>query len=90
MYRICIFLIIVFLFSINSFSKQRQYIYVFDCTQSMDKDYGIWESAKQWLKEDIERKRDNALITIVPFRDGNDGIMGPFLKSQVNWSSLEK
>lgn len=89
MYRICIFLIIVFLFSINSFSKQRQYIYVFDCTQSMDKDYGIWESAKQWLKEDIERKRDNALITIVPFRDGNDGIMGPFLKSQVNWSSLE-
>lgn len=89
MCRIYIFLIFAFLFSTNSFSKQRQYIYVFDCTQSMDKDYGIWETAKQWLKNDIERKRDNALITVVPFRDNCDGVIGPILKSQVNWNSLE-
>lgn len=63
---------------------------MFDCTQSMDKDYGIWEAAKQWLKDDIERKRDNALITIVPFRDNNDGVIGPIMKSHVNWSLLEK
>ena len=90
MCRIFLFIILSFIFSINSFSKQRQYIYVFDCTQSMDKDYGIWEAAKQWLKDDIERKRDNALITIVPFRDNNDGVIGPIMKSHVNWSLLEK
>ena len=88
MYRFCI-LILTFIFSLNCFSKQRQYIYVFDCTQSMDKDYDIWEPAKKWLKEDIERKRDNALITIVPFRDNNDGVIGPILRSQVDWNSLE-
>ena len=88
MYRFLI-LILTFIFSVNCFSKQRQYIYVFDCTQSMDKDFGIWEPAKKWLKEDIERKRDNALITIVPFRDNNDGVIGPILRSKVDWNSLE-
>lgn len=88
MYRFLI-LILTFIFSVNCFSKQRQYIYVFDCTQSMDKDFGIWEPAKKWLKEDIERKRDNALITIVPFRDNNDGVIGPLLRSKVDWNSLE-
>lgn len=82
-------LILTFIFSVNCFSKQRQYIYVFDCTQSMDKDFGIWEPAKKWLKDDIERKRDNALITIVPFRDNNDGVIGPILRSKVDWNSLE-
>ncbi|MCQ2075464.1 MAG: VWA domain-containing protein [Bacteroidaceae bacterium] len=61
---------------------------MFDCTQSMDS-LGIWEPAKKWLKDDIERKRDNALITIVPFRDNNDGVIGPILRSKVDWDSLE-
>ena len=89
MCRIYLSLFVAFFFSFNSYSKQRQYIYVFDCTQSMDEDYDIWEPAKKWLKDDIERKRDNALITIVPFRDNNDGIIGPVLKSQIVWSSLK-
>lgn len=89
MCRIYLSLIVALFFSFNSYSKQRQYIYVFDCTQSMDKDYDIWEPANKWLKDDIERKRDNALITIVPFRDNNDGIIGPVLKSQIVWSSLK-
>lgn len=89
MCRIYLSLIVALFFSFNSYSKQRQYIYVFDCTQSMDEDYDIWEPANKWLKDDIERKRENALITIVPFRDNNDGIIGPVLKSQVDWSSLK-
>ena len=89
MCRIYLSLIVALFFSFNSYSKQRQYIYVFDCTQSMDEDYDIWEPAKKWLKEDIERKRDNALITIVPFRDNNDGVIGPILRSKVDWNSLE-
>lgn len=89
MCRIYLSLFVAFFFSFNSYSKQRQYIYVFDCTQSMDEDYDIWEPAKKWLKDDIERKRDNALITIVPFRDNNDGIIGPVLKSKIVWSSLK-
>lgn len=90
MSRFFLFIILAFIFSINSFSKQRQYIYVFDCTQSMDVDYDIWEPAKRWLKDDIERKRDNALITIVPFRDNTDGVIGPIMKSKVNWDLLEE
>lgn len=90
MSRFFLFIIFAFIFSNNSFSKQRQYIYVFDCTQSMDVDYGIWEPAKRWLEDDIGRKRDNALITIVPFRDKPDGVIGPIMKSKVNWSLLEK
>mgnify|MGYP003302006575 CR=1 FL=1 len=70
-------------------ARNRNYIYVFDCTQSMDSEFGIWEDAKKWLYEDIKRKQEDALITIVPFRDKSDGVIPPFIRKDMNWRLLE-
>lgn len=77
------------LFSFCVYSqKQRNYVYVFDCTGSMKTDFHIWDPAKQWLKEDISRKNDNAMITVVPFRDNADDAI-TFRKADMNWDALE-
>ena len=47
--------------------RQRNYVYLFDCTWSMKEPNGIWENAKKFMKEDIEQLDDNANVTIVPF-----------------------
>lgn len=70
-------------------AKERNYIYVFDCTQSMDTEFHIWGKAKQWLKEDIMRKREDAIISIVPFRDSCDGLISPFHRKNMDWNLLE-
>lgn len=50
--------------------RERNYIYLFDCTQSMDGYNGsprIWEQTKQWLWDDIEQLRDGQ-VTLIPFQ----------------------
>lgn len=75
--------------SLTAFAqRQRNYIYVFDCTASM-KSFKIWESAKQWLDEDISRQTDDAEITIVPFRDEPDKVIR-FTKKYYNWANVEQ
>ena len=71
-----------------SAQRQRNYIYVFDCTRSM-LNLKLWEPAKKWLKEDIERQSDEASITIIPFRD-NPLDVWKFQKARLEWSELEK
>lgn len=68
--------------------RQRNYIYVFDCTSSM-KSFKIWEPAKQWLDEDISRQTDDADIIIVPFRDNPDKVIR-FPRKKYNWSKVEQ
>ena len=50
--------------------RERNYIYLFDCTQSME-GYGgqpdIWSQTKQWLWDDIGQLKDGQ-ITIIPFQ----------------------
>ena len=84
---ILLFFCLITVLSVNA--RNRNYIYVFDCTQSMDSEFGIWEDAKKWLHEDIKRKREDALITIVPFRDKSDGVIPPFMRKDMNWRLLE-
>lgn len=84
---ILLFTCLITVLSVNA--RNRNYIYVFDCTQSMDSEFGIWEDAKKWLHEDIKRKREDALITIVPFRDKSDGVIPPFMRKDMNWRLLE-
>ncbi len=81
---------LVFLFSSLAVMAQRQrnYIYVFDCTASM-KDFKMWEPAKEWLEEDIRRQSDDASITIIPFRDNPDRVI-KFIKSDFEWSKIEE
>lgn len=47
--------------------RQRNYVYIFDCTWSMKDPNRIWEEAKQFMKDDIEQLDDNANVTIVLF-----------------------
>ena len=89
-HRIILSFLLFFLVSaIQIFAqKQRNYIYVFDCTESM-KDFKMWEPAKQWLEEDISRQSDDASITIIPFRDNPDKVI-KFTKSDFDWSKTEE
>lgn len=47
--------------------RERNYVYLFDCTQSMQQ-LGIWDSAKTYLKDDIARLSPDATVTIIPFQ----------------------
>lgn len=62
---------ILLLFLIMSVSvmaqRQRNYVYLFDCTWSMKSPNGIWEQAKQFMKDDIDQLDENANVTIVLF-----------------------
>lgn len=89
MKRCITFVFALSLFAISSIAKERHYIYMFDCTQSMEKDFNIWKPAKKWLRTDIERKREDALITIMPFRDNCDGGIPSFYRRNLEWNRLE-
>ena len=62
---------ILLLFLIMSVSvmaqRQRNYVYLFDCTWSMKRPNGIWEQAKQFMKDNIDQLDENANVTIVLF-----------------------
>ncbi len=49
--------------------RQRNYIYLFDCTQSMQQ-YGIWEPAKTALQRTIgvQRPQPDARFAVIPFQ----------------------
>jgi len=47
--------------------RERNYIYLFDCTQSMIEQEDIWQQTKDWLREDISQL-ENGHITVIPFQ----------------------
>ena len=48
-----------------SAQRERNYVYMFDCTASMHR-LGIWQQTKDWLQADINGLQDGH-ITIIPF-----------------------
>lgn len=72
--------------------RERNYIYLFDCTQSMS-GYGgspdIWEQTKQYLKSDIEILSENSTINIVPFQGKAYDVIR-FERSEYKWSKINK
>lgn len=52
-----------------SAQRQRNYIYLFDCTQSMQ-EKGLWEPARAALDKTIERQRtqEGSRFTVIPFQ----------------------
>lgn len=71
--------------------KELNYIYLFDCTQSME-GYGgapnIWEITKQYLKNNLDNVPDDANVFIVPFQ----GFAHPTIQSKasgLSWGSIE-
>lgn len=85
--RIALLFVMFLCYNYSFAQKQRNYIYVFDCTASM-KDYKIYEPAKKWLHEDIDRQADDAMITIIPFRDYPDDVI-TFEKKSFDWKKIE-
>lgn len=69
--------------------RQRNYIYVFDCTRSMIYKTDLFTPAKQWLREDIERQDAEATITVFPFRE-NVLDRFSFKRSAFKWEDIEK
>ena len=75
-------------------SRQRNTIYVLDCTGSMGGFNGspnIWSSTKSFLKSELEREakeNPNARITILPFQDK---VLPPIVVNlnSIKWTNLE-
>ena len=68
--------------------RQRNYVYIFDCTGSMEFVNHIWEPAKLFMKEDIEQLDDNANVTIVLFHQSTATPI-QFKAKDFRWSSVE-
>lgn len=69
------------------------YIYLFDCTKSMD-GYGgtpkIFGPAKNFLHEDIAKKPDDASVMVIPFQHKCYNPMAFATRSQFDWKAVEK
>lgn len=80
---------IVFIGSISLYAQhKRNYIYLFDCTKSMEKN-AIWNSSKQFLHKEIENLDKNSSVTLILF---HQGIALPVVKSipsDCNWKDIE-
>lgn len=62
-------LLVILLFPLTLMAqRERNYIYILDCSRSMVTDYHIWEPTLKYLEEDITRLSDNTMVTIVPFQ----------------------
>ena len=99
-----IILILVFAFLPVFAQRERNYIYLFDCTSSMldgvqpknltpelfKSKTTLYYKTKQFLKEDIERNTDpNTTITIVPFHQ-KPGNAIRFERKNFKWSKVEE
>ena len=90
-------LVITLLLSCLGFSaaaqRERNYIYLFDCTQSMSgfqhKSPDIWEYTKKYLKNDIERQSPNSVIHIVPFQNSAFPDI-TFTRKDFDWDKVNK
>lgn len=81
---VCILVLPLTLFA----QRQRNYVYLFDCTKSMIDPNHIWEEAKSFLKEDIDQLDGNANITIVLFHQETSTPIR-FKAKEFRWKDIE-
>lgn len=68
--------------------RQRNYVYIFDCTESMERDNHIWQPAKEFLKNDLSQLDKNANVTVILFhQDAPTPIK--FKAKDMDWNRLE-
>jgi len=84
-------LILLLIFPIEmAFSqRERNYIYLFDCTQSMIYQVNIWSQTKQYLKDDIMKLSPTSTVSIVPFQNNSFPVVS-FVRSHFKWEDVEK
>lgn len=68
--------------------RQRNYVYIFDCTWSMKEPNDIWEEAKSFLREDITQLDNNANVTIVLFHQTTSTPIR-FKSKDFKWDNIE-
>lgn len=72
--------------------RERNYIYLLDCTKSMKGYNGapdIWQPTKKYLKSDIERQTPGTMVHVVPFQ-GKNLPSYSFEATQFDWKAMEK
>lgn len=68
--RQLVLLCLTFLCCVSAFSqRQRNYIYVFDCTKSLITN-GIWQKDKDFMLNDIQQLDTKSNVTILLFHQG--------------------
>lgn len=71
--------------------RERNYIYLLDCTKSMMGYNGspnIWTQTKQYLKRELEKHTSGTSLHVVPFQ-GNALPAFSFDASDLEWSNIE-
>lgn len=89
--RCALLFALLFLSLTATAQRERNYIYLLDCTKSMKGYNGapdIWQSTKDYLESDIERQAPGTTVHIVPFQ-GHTLPAYSFEASKFNWGSIE-
>ena len=93
--RLKFFFLIAMIFMVAqsvSAQRERNYIYLLDCTKSMsgyNNSPDIWAPTKNYLKTDIERQIKGTTVHVVPFQ-GSCQTVRSFHAEDFNWKSMEK
>ena len=72
--------------------RERNYIYLLDCTKSMTGFNGspkIWEPTKNYLKSELEKHEPNTTLHVVPFQD-NVLPSFNFTVGNLKWRDIER
>ena len=72
--------------------RERNYIYLLDCTKSMTGFNGspkIWEPTKNYLKSELEKHEPNTTLHVVPFQD-NVLPSFNFKVENLKWKDIER
>ena len=89
--KFCLLLLTILIAQNTMAQRERNYIYLLDCTKSM-KGYNnapdIWEPTKNYLKTDIERQTPGTMVHVIPFQ-GQCLSPYSFEASKFNWKSME-
>ncbi len=87
MKRLCTILLLLIPLALFA-QRQRNYVYLFDCTWSMKEPNHIWDEAKSFLREDIGQLDDNANVTIVLFHQETSTPIR-FKAKEFKWKDIE-
>lgn len=71
--------------------RERNYIYILDCSNSMEETYHIFQPTLDYLQKDIARLSANTMVTIIPFQGSvYDTSVKHCLKKDLSWDKFAK
>jgi len=88
--HILLTVLLLFTTMVANAAKDRNYIFIFDCTGSMIKTNECWENAKDYLHTQLDEQLDEGdNFTIVPFQDEPHAVIKGN-QSNYKWSQIDK